>query len=44
MKKLKYNEWWDTIVYECIDVTIMHIINKLKWRTALSKMYTERSI
>jgi len=44
MKKLKYNDWWDIIVYECIGMTTMHIANKLKWRTALSEMHTERSI
>ncbi len=43
-KKLKYNNWQDMIVYEHIDVTTMHIANKLKWRTALSEMYTEGSI
>jgi len=44
MKKLKYNDQQDMIVYECVDVTTMHIENELKWRTALSEMHTERSI
>ncbi len=43
-KKLKYNNWQDMIVYERIGMTTMHIANKLKWRTALSEMHTERSI
>ncbi len=30
MKKLKYNDQQDMIVYECVDVTTMHIANKLK--------------
>jgi hypothetical protein len=41
MKKLKYNNWQDMIVYERIGMTTMHIANKLKWRTALSEMHTE---
>ena len=44
MKKLKYNDQWDMIVYERISMTTMHIANKLKWRTALSEMHTKRSI
>ncbi len=44
MKKLKYNNQQDIIVYECIGVTTMHIENELKWRTALSEMHTEGSI
>ncbi len=44
MKELKYNNWQDMIVYERIGVATMHIANKLKWRTALSEMHTERSI
>ncbi len=43
-KKLKYNNQQDMIVYECVDMTTMHIENELKWRTALSEMHTERSI
>ncbi len=43
-KKLKYNDQQDMIVYECIDMTTMHIENELKWRTALSEMHTEGSI
>jgi len=43
-KKLKYNNWWDMIVYERIGVATMHIANKLEWRTALSEMHTEGSI
>jgi len=44
MKKLKYNDQQNIIVYECVDVTTMHIANKLKWKTTLFKMYTERFI
>jgi len=44
MKKLKYNNQQDMIVYERIDVTTMHIENELKWRTALSEMHTEKFI
>jgi len=44
IKELKYNNQQDMIVYECVDVTTMHIENELKWRTALSEMHTERSI
>ncbi len=29
-KKLRYNEQQDMIIYKCIDVTTMHIINELK--------------
>ena len=43
-KELKYNNWQDMIVYEYTDMTIMHILNELKWKTALLKMHTERSI
>ncbi len=43
-KKLKYNNQQDMIVYECVDMTTMHIENELKWRTALSEMHTEGSI
>jgi len=32
------------IVYECVKVINMHIVNELKWRTALFKMHTEESI
>jgi len=44
MKKLKYNNQQDMIVYERIGVTTMHIANELKWRTVLSEMHTKRSI
>jgi len=44
IKKLKYNNWQDIIVYKCVGITTIHIANKLKWRTALSEMHTERSI
>ncbi len=44
MKKLKYNNQQDMIVYEHIGMTTMHIANKLKWRTALSEMHMKRSI
>jgi len=44
MKKLKYNNWQDMIVYEHVGMTTMHIANKLKWRTALSEMHIKRSI
>ena len=43
-KELKYNDWQDMIVYECADMTIMHISNELEWKTVFLKMYTERSI
>ncbi len=44
MKKLKYNNQQDMIVYERVDMATMHIENELKWRTALSEMHTEKSI
>jgi len=43
-KKLKYNNQQNIIEYECVDITTMHIANKLKWKTTLSKMHTEKSI
>ena len=43
-KELKYNDWWDMIMYEHTDVAIMHILNELEWKTVLLKMHTERSI
>ncbi len=43
-KKLRYNEQQDMIIYKCIDVTTMHIINELKWRTVFLKMHIERFI
>jgi len=30
MKKVKYNDQQDMIVYECVDMTTMHIENELK--------------
>jgi len=30
MKKLKYNDQQDMIVYKCVDMTTMHIENELK--------------
>ena len=44
MKKLKYNNQQDMIVYERVGMATMHIENELKWRTALSEMHTEGSI
>jgi len=44
MKKLKYNDQQDIIVYKCVNMTTMYIANKLKWKTTLFKMHTKRSI
>ena len=30
IKKLRYNKQQDMIVYKCVDVTTMYIINELK--------------
>ena len=44
MKKLKYNDQQNIIMYKCNSVITIHIANKLKWRTALFEMYIERFI
>jgi len=44
MKKLKYNDQQNIIVYECINIITMYIANKLKWRTALFEMHIKRFI
>ena len=43
-KKLHYDDEQNMIVYKWIDIVSIHIINELKWRTALFKMHTENSI